>query len=109
METLYLKFNSQEEAYEKLADFRKEFNEPDGETQEFWSLEGADFDEVGTIYKNTGETTTDDEGNEIPIFEKIDGFHLNVLCRTPEIANKIKEKLDEDNIITPSTPYRVFA
>ena len=105
METLYLKFNSKEECYNKLKDFRKkdELN-----NYEYWSLEGADFDEVGTIYKPTGETITDDNGIEIPVMEAVDGWHLNVLCRTKDIADKITNKIDSDNIINPKTPSRVF-
>ena len=36
MEVLYLKFSSKEEAYEKLADFRDKFEDPDGTITTYW-------------------------------------------------------------------------
>ena len=50
-------------------------------------------DLVGTIYRPTGNTLTDDEGNEYPEQEALDGFHVNVRAEAP---------------IEELEPYRVF-
>jgi hypothetical protein len=43
----------------------------------------ANTDIVGTIYRPTGNTLTDDEGNEYPEQEALDGFHVNVRAEAP--------------------------
>ena len=40
-------------------------------------------DIIGVIYRPTGNTLTDDEGNEYPEQEAIDGFHVNVRAEAP--------------------------
>jgi len=54
-------------------------------------------DVIGTIYE---QTSTDSDGE--PIFEALDGFHVNFPQEVPEIADY---KLDPQ----PTTPHRVYA
>ena len=43
----------------------------------------ANTDIVGTIYRPTGNTLTDDEGNEYPEQAALDGFHVNIRAEAP--------------------------
>lgn len=107
MEVLYLKFNSKKEAYKKLASFRATTEDPDGTVMEYWKdPENYTFDEVGTIYKPTGNMLTDEDGNKYPEMHSSEGWHLNVLCRNG--CDAIKSLVDESNIVTPETPARKF-
>ena len=56
------------------------------------------LDMIGTIYKESGNTLTDDEGNEYPEMIAIDGFHANIK------TDKVVEGLP--TIDAPQTPYR---
>jgi hypothetical protein len=61
----------------------------------------ANTDIVGTIYRPTGNTLTDDEGNEYPEQEALDGFHANVRAEAP-----IEEL--EGYRVYPNQPARVW-
>ncbi len=63
---------------------------------------GYDFDVIGIIYKPTDEVQVDDEGNEYPIMEPVDGWHVNWLGELPESLQLYA--LEE-----PNNPVRVFA
>ena len=57
-------------------------------------------DLIGTIHKPTGVMLTDAEGMQYPEMAALDGYHVNVLEATPELA---------PYVVTPETPARVFA
>ena len=58
----------------------------------------CELDIIGTIYQPSGNTLTDDEGNEYPEMIAIDGFHANIK------TDKVVEGLP--TIDAPTTPYR---
>ena len=61
----------------------------------------ANTDIIGTIYRPTGNTLTDDEGNEYPEQEALDGFHVNIRAEAP-----IEEF--ETYRVYPNAPVRVW-
>jgi len=65
-----------------------------------FTVDGA-LDIVGTISEPTGVMLTDEEGNEYPEMQPIDGYHTNLL------AERGITGLPE--ITAPTTPYRKFA
>lgn len=56
------------------------------------------LDMIGTIYQTSGNTLTDDEGNEYPEMIAIDGFHANI--KTDKVVTGLP------TIDAPQTPYR---
>ncbi len=69
-EDKYLKFP--DEATQKgFYDMSDEENPVNLFPQLFWDI-------IGIIYEPTGETTTDSEGNEVPVMAPVDGWHVNV-------------------------------
>ena len=61
----------------------------------------ANTDIVGTVYRPTGNTLTDDEGNEYPEQEALEGFHVNIRAEEP-IAEL------ETYRVYPNAPVRVW-
>jgi hypothetical protein len=61
----------------------------------------ANTDIVGTIYRPTGNTLTDDEGNEYPEQVELDGYHANVRADAPI------EELEAYRVY-PNNPRRVW-
>ena len=59
------------------------------------------YDLIGTIYKPTGTMLKDDEGNEYPQMEAVEGYHINTL---PPLADGLG-----GYVVSPSTLSRVFA
>ena len=66
-----------------------------------WIFTGIALDIIGEIFVETGETLTDDDGNEYPEMEAIEGYHANL------IADAGIEGLP--TIEAPSSPYRKWA
>lgn len=60
------------------------------------------YDVIGTIYKPSGVTLTDAEGNEYPEMVALDGYNVNVLPQEDM-------SLVEPYIVVANTPSRVFA
>ena len=58
------------------------------------------YDLIGTIHKPTGVMLTDAEGMQYPEMVALDGYHVNVLEATPELA---------PYVVTPKAGVRVFA
>ena len=59
-------------------------------------------DIIGTIYKPTGNTLTDADGNDYPEMAPVAGYHVNF----PQPVSEIEQyRLDPQ----PVTPYRVYA
>ena len=61
----------------------------------------ANTDIVGTIYRPTGNTLTDDEGNEYPEQAALDGFYVNIRAEEP-----IEEL--ETYYVYPNQPVRIW-
>ena len=66
------------------------------------------IDLVGVIYEPTGETLTDDEGNEWPETAPLDGWHLNIRLLNDTMREET-EALDAQYGVTPNSPSRVWA
>ena len=74
------------------------------------STKAIGVDEVGTIYAPTGNTLTDDEGNEYPEIAPVTGYHLNLRKMRDEADSIINILEDADlTIDPPATPHRKFA
>ena len=114
----YLKTNTEQEMWEALEtanlakkeyDMEDALNNPpedyDSETNGEFVKTGAydwvalcQLDMIGTIYQESGNTLTDDEGNEYPEMIAIDGFHANI--KTDKVVTGLP------TIDAPQTPYR---
>jgi hypothetical protein len=64
---------------------------------------GVDLDVIGTIFKPTGVMLTDEEGNQYPQMEPLDGYHANIRGITEEQAALLP------TIAKPSSPVRIWA
>jgi hypothetical protein len=64
---------------------------------------GVDLDVIGTIWKPTGETSLDEEGNLIQVSAPLEGYHANIRGITPEQAALLP------TIDAPAKPYRMWA
>jgi hypothetical protein len=80
---LYLRFKDEDEATEVLEGYA-----------------GA-VDVIGVIFKPSGETGFDAEGNEVPVMTAVDGWHVNV--RGPMTLEL------QAFAVTPEQPVRVWA
>ena len=103
--TYYLRFSSQEEAETKLTEVNYRHTETfDGEEQTYYAVKEqvGDIDIVGDIWNDDG--TYDEETFEVitPPTKK-DGYHINLI-----LAGELPSALQEF-VVTPSSPYRVFA
>ena len=58
------------------------------------------LDMIGTIYKETGNMLTDENGNEYPETAAIEGFHANL--KSDEVIEGLP------TITAPATPYRIW-
>ena len=61
------------------------------------------WDVIGLIYTDTGETTTDDEGNETPVMAPVEGWHVNI---TYHFLDEFPAELEQYVVDDPATPYR---
>lgn len=74
----------------------------DAETGVFYEASSA-IDVIGDIYRPTGEVTLID-GESVPVFEKILGYHVNVRTTSPALVAAL------DVLRTyPETPIRKWA
>jgi len=87
---LHLKFDSEAEATAVLYD---------DETPRYRNI-----DTIGLIYKPTGTTLTDGEGNEYPEMAAIPGWHVNVRLMDGEDAEPL-----EAYRVQVANPMRVWA
>ena len=65
------------------------------------------IDVVGTLHEPTGNTLTDDEGNEYPEMTAMTGWHVNIRL-VGEAQRETVEALDESHGVTPESPQRVW-
>jgi hypothetical protein len=66
------------------------------------------IDIVGVIYRPTGETLTDDEGNEYAETAPLDGWHVNIRLLNDTMREAV-EAIAADYGVLPNTPARVWA
>ena len=59
------------------------------------------YDLIGTMYKPSGIILKDEEGNEYPQMEAVEGYHINTLPPLDEAL--------EQYMIEPAYKQRVFA
>jgi len=65
------------------------------------------IDLVGVIYEPTGNTLTDDEGNEYPETAPVDGWHVNIRL-VGDARREDVEAIDAVYGLIPNSPSRVF-
>ena len=59
------------------------------------------YDLIGTMYKPSGSILKDEEENEYPQMEAVEGYHVNTL---PPLAETL-----EQYVVEPTHKQRVFA
>jgi len=117
----YIKLNNEADMPTALAAFYRQDSTTvvDEETgEEHVQLEGEPYliqnthdyaiDVVGVIYRPTGETLVDDEGNEWPETAPLDGWHVNIRLLNDTMLEAV-EALDDEYGVVPKTPSRVWA
>lgn len=116
MNDLYLKFTSSEEADQLLFDTIENYVDENGMpmqvNQDGNYHEGLvvktekrpkfkNIDIIGDIYRPTGETTIL-EGEQTPVLEKLDGYHVNIRVIDEDVS------LLQKYIVVPKAPIRVW-
>lgn len=61
------------------------------------------IDAIGVIYTTSGETTTDAEGNEMPVMSPVEGWHVNIRLVDGEEGAAL-----EPFVVQPNSPVRVW-
>lgn len=101
----YLKFSSQEEAFQALKDAG--YTSVNEDEKEFIISATHDYcvDDVGVIYKG-GKWEFNEQGEMVTIEEpiKLEGHHINIRILRGDIAECLRPFV----IDNPSTPYRIF-
>ena len=117
----YLKLQAEADQPSVLAafyqqDYTTEVNPETGEETQVPSgdpylvayTEAYGIDVVGTIYKPTGNTVTDPDGNEVPEMAPLDGWHINIRlmgdARRADVEALSAYFVDPE----PATPSRVW-
>jgi len=124
MKNYYLKSTDKETLYSALesANIVEKFYDPEDENnirpenldlEAEWSpsgefnwitKEGYSLDEIGTIYKQSTNMVTNENGDEFPELVAQDGYHANLLANLTDEQIALLPVID-----APSTPYRVWA
>ena len=115
----YLKLSAESDMPTVLADFYQQdyVTNVDEEGVETQVADGDPYlvqfthdyaiDVVGTLYEETGNTLTDDEGNEYPEMAAMTGWHINIRL-VGEAMRETVEALDAAHGVTPESPQRVW-
>ena len=110
----YLVLGSAEDMPTALSHFYNEEGELVSQTRDYA------IDVVGELSAPTGNTLTDDDGNEYPEMQSIAGHHINLRLRRsipnkdaddPEAEDTLRdivEALDATYGVTPNSPSRVW-
>jgi len=110
----YLKLNSADDMPTALAHFYNDDEELVTQTRDYA------IDVVGAMSEPTGNTLTDDDGNEYPEMQEIAGHHINLRLRrdipnadaddaeAEDTLRDIVEALDATYGVTPNSPSRVW-
>jgi hypothetical protein len=85
-----------------------EFDEEGNGVGEFtWAkADGHDLDIIGVIWKATDQTTTDADGNEVPVMEALDGYHANLRKWDGDFTEEQLAVLP--TIADPNNPIRIW-
>lgn len=101
----YLRFSSQEEAFQALKEAG--YTSTDENEKEFIISATHEYcvDEIGTIYKG-GKWEPNQNGEMVTIEEpvKLDGWHINIRILSGDIAENLRTYV----IDTPNNLYRIF-
>ena len=65
------------------------------------------IDVVGVLQEPTGNTLTDEEGNEYPEMRAMTGWHINIRL-VGDAQRETVEALDASHGVNPETPMRVW-
>jgi len=116
----FLKLASEADMPTAFADFYKqdyvtvvdeetgeETQTPDGDKYLVTHCHDYAIDVVGVIHEPTGNTLTDDEGNEYPETAPVDGWHVNVRL-VGDAMRETVEALDALYGVVPNSPSRIF-
>jgi hypothetical protein len=108
--TYYLRFASQEEAETKFTEVNYRHTETfEDEEQPYYAVKDqiGDIDIIGDIWNDDGVySEPDPETGEMTVITpptKMEGYHVNII-----LEGALPEALQEF-VVTPSSPYRVFA
>ena len=63
----------------------------------------ANIDVIGTIYRPTGEATTNEEGMEVPVMAALEGYHVNVRAVDGEDTSALT-----NFAVVPNHPQRIW-
>ena len=80
----------------------EEWSGPSGAYE--WRSLSPMLDIIGTMYRETGNMLTTDDGNEYPETEAMTGFHANL---REDLTAEQEAALP--TIAAPATPYRIWA
>ena len=101
----YLKFSSQEEAFQALKDAG--YTSVDENEKEFIISATHDYcvDDIGIIWEG-GQWEFNEQGEMVTIEEpvQLQGHHINIRILRGDIAENLRQFV----INTPQTPYRIF-
>jgi len=116
----FLKLASEADMPTVLTSFYRQdtITEVDGETGEETVVNVGDpymvkqttdyaIDVVGVIYRPTGNTLTDADGNEYPEQAPLEGWHVNVRLLGDALRDTV-EALDAIYGMQPQSPARIF-
>jgi len=115
----YLRLSAESDMPTVLADFYQQdyITNVDEEGVETQTADGDPYlvahshdyaiDVVGTLHEPTGNTLTDDEGNDYPETQAMTGWHINIRLVGDAVRETV-EALDETHGVTPEQPMRVW-
>ena len=115
----YLRLSAESDMPTVLADFYQQdyITNVDEEGVETQTPEGDAYlvahshdyaiDVVGVLQEPTGNTLTDDEGNEYPEMQDMTGWHVNIRL-VGDAQREDVEALDTSHGVTPDAPKRVW-
>lgn len=99
-QTIYLHSDNEQALLDALA----EQLGTDEEGNVLTASHGHCLDYPVALYRPTGNTLTDEDGNEHPEMEPVPGYHANLRIKRHEVVDALTPFT-----VTPATPQRVFA
>lgn len=97
----YLKLANEAAMSTVLSDFYNEDGEFVPNTSDYA------IDVVGTLYEDTGNTLTDDDGMEYPEMQAIPGWHVNIRLLNDTVRETV-ESLNTLHGVSPESPKRIW-
>ena len=89
--------------YEEFDELGEPVFVSDPEPERILDLAHTSIHVLGVLQRQTG-TTTDEAGSEVPVFEPLPGWHVNVRTRDPAVAAAL-----QSYDVAPNTPLVVWA